>query len=95
MPSAILSLQGDFVSIISILSATYVGRRANTPAFNIICFIIPPKVRLSRWPPDRQPYDQYNRSIIATNLFLGGSQLLRPRQEGHCERTIADEFLSR
>lgn len=95
MPSAVLSLQGDFVSIISILSGTYVCGRANTRAFNIICLIIPPKVRISRWPPDRQPYDQYNRRIIATNLPLGGSQLLRPHQEGHCERTIADEFLSR
>jgi len=39
--SALLSIPGGAVSIVSILSATYVAGRTNTRGINIICLIIP------------------------------------------------------
>jgi hypothetical protein len=41
MQSALLSIPGGFVNIVSILLATYVAGRTNTRALNIICLIIP------------------------------------------------------
>jgi hypothetical protein len=41
MQSALLSISGGVVLIISILAGTYVAGRTNTHTFNFICPIIP------------------------------------------------------